>query len=193
MRRQAFIRMKTQNNQLTGWKCCAILPPVSWHQGDKPIVLSLAMKIAGFAIPRMAVGVIPITSAVKHGESMPQGFTPCIAWAERNGSAIRILSDSTGRNAGIGTFGSESLPRWPEIGGGRNSTALLRLYGAHNWDCVGVIRSISRSRCEAHQCNPQLCYRESLVTQQNPAASQRCTNAGGVASVDTRSAQLGLL
>ena len=115
-----------------------------WHQGDKPIVLSLAMKIAGFAIPRMAVGVIPITSAVKHGESMPQGFTPCIAWAERNGSAPSILSGSTGRNAVIGTFGSESLPRW------RSKRP------AHNWDCTGVIRFISRSRCVARQCNPQL-------------------------------------
>ena len=36
--------------------------------------------------------------------------------------------------------------------------ALLRsINGAHNWDCAGVIRFISRSRCVAHQCNPQLC------------------------------------
>ena len=33
---------------------------------------------------------------------------------------------------------------------------LLSIKGAHNWDCTGVIRFISRSRCEAHQCNPQL-------------------------------------
>ena len=33
---------------------------------------------------------------------------------------------------------------------------LLSIKGAHNWDCTGVIRFISRSRCAAHQCNPQL-------------------------------------
>ena len=32
----------------------------------------------------------------------------------------------------------------------------------------------------------------SVADSDNPAASQRCTNAGGVASVDKRSAQLGL-
>ena len=32
----------------------------------------------------------------------------------------------------------------------------------------------------------------SVVDSDNPAASQRCTNAGGVASVDKRSTQLGL-
>src|SRR5574344_2433809 len=54
------------------------------------------------------------------------------------------------------------------------TTALLRLYGAHNWDCAGVIRFISRSRCVAHQRNPQLCYLESLVAQHSrPSTADR--------------------